>query len=273
MIGQHQSTDTMRHWHIRALLRERDLNAGRSPGDERGEATLADAKKRFVDVIGIGFALDDVEDGDVAGFLAGKGRDHAVLVLEETPHDVKDGGLAHRLGLLDVVAGEGGVGRHEEVAPGSGDQGGDDTDEVVVHIAWVTQRGRAGRHDGGDLGKRQGSTENGTRMERGLGSDVRAGWSAGRTVLAREVGPLRYGRGRRCRGPPGASGVSGRILHRAKWSRTAAATYHRVCVLGQPSHGEETVVWMHHDVASALGIWKDRVCLDELLRKPIIQSL
>ena len=141
----------MRHGHIRALLRESDLDAGWSPWNKRCEATLAYAKKRFVHIVWIGFALDDVEDGDVAGFLAGRGGDHAVLGLQQPPHDVEHGGLAHCLGLLDVVAGEGRVGGHEEVAAGGGDQRRDDPDEVVVHVAGVAEGGGAGGHDGGDL--------------------------------------------------------------------------------------------------------------------------
>lgn len=46
----------------------------------------------------VDLALDDVEDGDVAGFLGGVGGDHAVLGLEETAHDVEDGGFADGLG-------------------------------------------------------------------------------------------------------------------------------------------------------------------------------
>lgn len=100
---------------------------------------------------GIGFALDDVEDADVAAFLAGGGGDHAIFGLQEAAHDVEDGGFADRFGLLDVVAGEGGVGGHEEVAAGGGDQGGEDADEVVVHVAGVAEGGGGGGHDGGDL--------------------------------------------------------------------------------------------------------------------------
>ena len=55
--------------------------------------------------------------------------------------------------------------------------------------------------------------------------------------------------------------------------KDVAATYHRVCVLRQSSHREQTVVWVHHDVAGALRVREDRVCLDELLREPIVQSL
>lgn len=56
-------------------------------------------------------------------------------------------GPSHRL-----VRGEGGVTSHEEVEPRCGDERGDEADEVIVHVAGVTQGGGAGRHDGGHLG-------------------------------------------------------------------------------------------------------------------------
>lgn len=37
---------------------------------------------------GIGFALDDVQDADVAALFAGGGGDHSVFGLEEPSHDV-----------------------------------------------------------------------------------------------------------------------------------------------------------------------------------------
>jgi hypothetical protein len=95
----------------------------------------------------IGLALDDVEDGDVAAALARVRRDHAVLGLQQAAHDVEHSCLAHRLGRLCVVAREGRVRRHEEVAARDGYQARDDADEVVVHVARVAQRRRArGQH-------------------------------------------------------------------------------------------------------------------------------
>ena len=70
----------------------------------------------------IGLALDDVEDGDVAAALARVRRDHAVLGLQQAAHDVEHSCLAHRLGRLCVVAREGRVRRHEEVAARDGYQ-------------------------------------------------------------------------------------------------------------------------------------------------------
>lgn len=106
-------------------------------------------------------ALDDVEDRNVAALAAGlaaragRRRHHAVLGLKQAAHDVEHGGLAHRLSLLDLVAGKGGVGSHEEVGARGGDERGEDADEIVVHVARVTQRGGAGGHDGRYLGKRR----------------------------------------------------------------------------------------------------------------------
>lgn len=69
----------------------------------------------------VDLALDDVEDGDVAGLLGGVGGDHAVLGLEEAAHDVEDGGFADCLGGFEGGAGEWRVGGHQEMAAGCGD--------------------------------------------------------------------------------------------------------------------------------------------------------
>lgn len=51
-----------------------------------------------------------------------------------------------------LVRGEGGVTSHEEVEPRCGNEGGDEADEVIVHVSRVAQGGGAGRHDGRHLG-------------------------------------------------------------------------------------------------------------------------
>ena len=53
--------------------------------------------------------------------------------------------------LIDLVACEGSVGGHEEVAPWGWDERGDDADKVVIHISGVSESLRAGCHDGRDL--------------------------------------------------------------------------------------------------------------------------
>lgn len=90
-------------------------------------------------VCGVCFTLDDVEDTHVAARLAGVDGDHAVLGLEETTHDVQNGCLADCLGLLDVVACEWGVRSDEEVGAWCGDQRGNDSCQVIVHVAWVSE--------------------------------------------------------------------------------------------------------------------------------------
>lgn len=86
----------------------------------------------------VDLALDDVEDGDVAGLLRGVGGDHAVLGLEEAAHNVEDGGFADCLGGLEGGAGEWRIGGHQEMAAGGRDKTGNDGDEVVVHVSWVS---------------------------------------------------------------------------------------------------------------------------------------
>lgn len=55
-----------------------------------------------MDVCWVRFALDDVEDGDVARFLVGRHGDHSVFGLEETSHYVKDCGFADGLCCIDI---------------------------------------------------------------------------------------------------------------------------------------------------------------------------
>lgn len=129
----------MAHGNIGTPLGQGDLDAGRAPGDECREATFPNTQQTLVHVRGVDFALDDVQDRDVAALLAGDGRHHAVLGLEQPPHDVENGRLAHGLGLLDLISGEGGICRHEEMAPWCRDERCQDADEIVVHVPGVSQ--------------------------------------------------------------------------------------------------------------------------------------
>lgn len=136
----------MLHLHVRTAFGERDLDARGAPGDECRESSLADSQQRLVHICRVDFALDDVEDADVATLFAGVGGHHAVLRLQQAPHDVEDGGFAHRFCGFDGGAREGRVGGHEEVAAGCWDEAGDDGDEVVVHVAWVAEGSGGGGH-------------------------------------------------------------------------------------------------------------------------------
>ena len=89
-------------------------------------------------VSGIDIALDDIQYRDVARRLARHGRHHAVLRLEETPHDVQDSRSSYWLRFVDLVTREGCVGGHEEVAAWCRDERRDDPDEVIIHVAWVS---------------------------------------------------------------------------------------------------------------------------------------
>lgn len=147
VISEHQAANTMPHGHVRAFLCQRDLNASWAPRDERREAALADAQQALMHVGGVDFALDDVEDGDVAALLPRYRRDHPVLRLQQSPHDVQYGCLPHRLGLLNLVTSKRRIRGHEEVASGCWNEGGQNADEVVMHVARVSKCCRACRHD------------------------------------------------------------------------------------------------------------------------------
>jgi hypothetical protein len=128
VVCKHETAYTVVHWNVRTLLRESHLNARRTPGDECSKTTFSDTEQTLVNVCGINLSLDDVEDGDIATLFAGVGRDHAVLWLKETTHDVEHGGLADRLGLFDYAACEGSVRGHEEMAAWRWDEGSNNAD-------------------------------------------------------------------------------------------------------------------------------------------------
>lgn len=50
-----------------------------------------------------------------------------------------------------LVSSKWGISSHEEVEAGGGDEGRNQANKVVVHIAGVAQSSCAGRHDGGNL--------------------------------------------------------------------------------------------------------------------------
>ena len=56
------------------------------------------------------------------------------------------------------VGGEGGVASHEVVESGGGDEGRNQTNQIIVHVARVTQGGGTGGHYCGNL-KQLGYTE------------------------------------------------------------------------------------------------------------------
>lgn len=138
MVCQHETTHTVAGRDVGTPLRQRNLDTCRSPGDECRQTPLADTEQTLVHVCRVNLTLDDVENGDVAAFLARLRRHHAVLGLQQTAHHVQHRRLAHSLGLLDLVSGEGRVSRHEEVASRRGDQRSLDADEIVVHVPGVS---------------------------------------------------------------------------------------------------------------------------------------
>ena len=101
----------MRGIQVRRCAGERHLDARGAPWDEICEVALADAEEGLVDVGWVGFALDDVEDADVAAGLAGLSADHLILGLKESAHDIEHGGFADGARGFDVLAGEGRVAR------------------------------------------------------------------------------------------------------------------------------------------------------------------
>ena len=83
------------------------------------------------------------------------GAHHHILGLQQPPHHVQHSGPPNVGALL--VRGQRGVAHHQEVETRGRDQRRDQTDQVVVHVAWVAQGGGGHGHDGGhqliDLGE------------------------------------------------------------------------------------------------------------------------
>lgn len=94
--------------------------------------------------------MDDIQDGHVAALLCWVRGYHAVLRLQQPSHDVQHGGLAHCLRLFDVLAGEGRVGSHQEMAARGRDQRRYNSNEIVVHVARVSEGRGTRRHDSRD---------------------------------------------------------------------------------------------------------------------------
>jgi hypothetical protein len=90
-------------------------------GDTRLSA-LPSCPKYSPYVGGIGFALDNVKDRDIAALFRGCCRDHPVLGLQESSHHIQHSSLADRFRVVDAVACEGCVRGLEKVALGCGDK-------------------------------------------------------------------------------------------------------------------------------------------------------
>src|SRR3954465_10315342 len=97
---------------------------------------------------GIGFALDDVEDGDVAALLAWICRNHPILRLQQPSHNIQDSSFSNSLCLFDVVASERRIGGQQEMAAWCRDERSYYADKIVVHVAGIAECSRAGRHYG-----------------------------------------------------------------------------------------------------------------------------
>lgn len=92
----------------------------------------------------INIALNDIQNRDVATLLAWNSGHHSVFGLEKSTHNIQDCGLSYSLSLLEVIACEWCVRGHKEMAARSRYQRGNNANEVIVHIARVSEGGCAG---------------------------------------------------------------------------------------------------------------------------------
>ena len=94
VIREHHAADLVRSGDVRALLREGDLNGGRTPWDEVGKFTLSNPLQGLVHLRGVNVALDDVKTRNVGAFLHAR-RAQNILGLEESPHHIKHRSLSN----------------------------------------------------------------------------------------------------------------------------------------------------------------------------------
>ena len=90
----------MRRGDVGRFPRQSHLNGCRAPRNELSQFPLANPLQALVDLSGINFTLNDVQNGCVTMAVGAvpiwSGGHHHVLRLQETSHDIQDRRLPHR---------------------------------------------------------------------------------------------------------------------------------------------------------------------------------
>ncbi len=100
--------------HIRRLLSQGYLNAGWAPVYKIAQLALSDSLKRFVNLSGVDFSLNDIQNTDVRSLLH-LHISQDVFRLEKTAHYIENGGFTDRVEAL--VHCKRCVASHQEMAP------------------------------------------------------------------------------------------------------------------------------------------------------------
>ena len=98
VVGEHESTDSVRLGQVGRPLRQETLYARWTPWYKLTELAFANAQETLVDLRWVHIALYDVQYGNVTVvdlLVALSNRDHHVLLLEQTSHHVEHGRLPH----------------------------------------------------------------------------------------------------------------------------------------------------------------------------------
>mmetsp|Transcript_36544 Transcript_36544/g.97361 ORF Transcript_36544/g.97361 Transcript_36544/m.97361 type:complete len:229 (-) Transcript_36544:500-1186(-) len=155
MIRQHEAVDFVCLLYVWTLSGQRNLNARRPPLDEAGKFPFANPLQTFMHLRGINVTLDDVQYRDVHPTPSGT-RYHDVFGVQQSPHHVQYCRFSHSRCLS--IQSKRCVTRHQEMAAWRRDQRSQHSNQIVVHVPWVTKCGGAGRHNGRhqriDLGER-----------------------------------------------------------------------------------------------------------------------
>ncbi len=88
-----------------------------------------------MDLSSVNITLNDVQDGHVLSF-SGRSADHDIVWMKQSSHNIQDSGFPDVRHL--PFNGQRSVTSHEEMASGSWNQRGHQTNHIVVHVAWVS---------------------------------------------------------------------------------------------------------------------------------------
>lgn len=89
----------------------------------------------------INVSLNDIQNRDVATLLPRNCGHHTIFWLKKSAHHIQHSCLPNCLCLFDVVPSEWCIRGHEEMAPRSWYQRGNNADKIVVHISRVSKSG------------------------------------------------------------------------------------------------------------------------------------
>ena len=148
--------------------------------------------------------------------------------------------------LVDLIARKGRVGRHQKMASRRRNERRDDAYEVIVHVTWITQRLRARSHHRRYLSRHR--VVNHPR------------WTTSKRRAHELIRLIKRGR------------LYVQPISRDPRQRPIVEHNDRIGMVRQPFKRQQRIIRLHDDVA-LLRIGKDRIRLNKLLGKLVVQPL